>query len=572
MESEMDVESLLPEAGRLMVERLRIEPTGILMELRCIDFSAQCPDCKCPSRRVHSKYPRSIDDLPWRGTPVVICWHARKFFCDNPECHRCIFAEQLPGLVARRGRNSTQLDETLVDIGLECGGEPGQRLASELGIGTSGDTILRRLRSIPAEADLHPQTIGIDDFAFRKGHRYGTVIVDHESGRVMDLLPERSSDSTADWLRTQPQVEVVTRDRSALYASGITAANPQVVQVADRFHLHVNLREAVVRMLDRHHQDVTAAAKAAANPQPPVQPQEPGQPEPALTPTAADEVNADGAPTVATDQSVPPSKEAERAMNRRAKRLARYEQILHLHQSGVGIRAIAKQMGMGRETVKKFLRAGAFPERAKTRRSRLVDRYLDELRRLWDSGIHNATELYRHIHAQGFRGSSFAVRRCIASWRDPAQQGHVSGCRPKSRGSQITPIRISSNRLSWLLMKEDIERDASEQKLIDQLLASCDPLRIGIDLAKGFKPALANHQPQDLWSWTQRTIQDGVPMEIRSFAEGLVRDATSVEAAVKLQWNNGRAEGHVNRIKLIKRKMYGRAKFDLLRIRVLAGS
>jgi transposase len=563
MESEMDVESLLPEAGRLVVERLSIEPAGILMELRCRDVSSQCPACKCPSRRVHSKYLRTIGDLPWRNTPVVIHWRARKFFCDNPDCRRRVFAEQLPGLVARRGRNSAQLEKTLVDIGLECGGEPGRRLAAELGISTSGDTILRRLRCIAAESDLHPQTIGIDDFAFRKGHHYGTVIVDHESGRVMDLLPERSSDSTADWLRAQPQVKVVTRDRSALYASGITAANPQVVQVADRFHLHVNLREAVVRMLDRHHQDVTAAATAAANPQP-------------ASPLETDKPQSmplqDNAIIAATVEPSPLSKGAQHSLNRRAKRLARYEQILQLHQSGVGIRAIAKQMGMGRETVKKFLRAGAFPERARTRRSSLVDRYIDELRRLWESGIHNAMELYRHIAAQGFRGSSHLIRRYIALWRDPVQQSDASGSRPKSKASPATPTRISSNRLSWLLMKEDIERDAGEQKLIGQLLAGCEPLRIGIDLAKAFKQALANQQPRDLWAWTQQAMQDVVPTEIKSFAEGLVRDAASVEPAVKLKWNNGRAEGHVNRIKLIKRKMYGRAKFDLLRIRVLAAS
>ncbi len=569
----MRIESLLPEAGRLVVERLSIEPAGILMELRCRDVSSQCPACKCPSRRVHGKYLRTIDDLPWRNTPVVIHWRARKFLCDNPDCRRRVFAEQLFGLVARRGRNSAQLEKTLVDIGLECGGEPGRRLAADLGISTGGDTILRRLRCIAAESNLHPQTIGIDDFAFRKGHHYGTVIVDHESGRVMDLLPERSSDSTADWLRAQPQVKVVNRDRSALYASGITAANPQVVQVADRFHLHVNLREAVVRMLDRHHQDVTAAATAAANAQP-ASPLETIQPEPVpVVPVPPeDNVKTVNVTPAATDQSTPLSKGAEHSINRRAKRLARYEQILQLRQSGVGIRAIARQMGMGRETVKKFLRAGSFPERAKTRRSSLVDRHVGELRRLWDSGIHNAMELYRHIAAQGFRGSSHLIRRCIAPWRDPVQQSDASGSRQKSKAPPATPTRISSNRLSWLLMKEDIERDAGEQKLTGQLLAGCEPLRIGIDLAKAFKQALANQQPRDLWAWTQRAMQDVAPTEIKSFAEGLVRDAASVEPAVKLKWNNGRAEGHVNRIKLIKRKMYGRAKFDLLRIRVLAAS
>jgi len=557
----MEVEALLPEAGRLTVERLRIEPLGILLELRCTDAAMPCPSCQSLSERVHSRYVRTLGDLPWRGAPVVIHWKVRRFFCDNPDCQRKVFAEQLPALAAKKGRNSRKLNDTLIDIGLECGGEPGSRLAAELGISTSGDTILRRLRSVPLQPDLHPQAIGIDDFAFRKGHNYGTVIVDHESGHVMDILPERSSDSTADWLATQPQVEVVTRDRSMIFANGITAANPQAVQVADRFHLHVNLREAVVRMLDRHHRDVTTAAKAVAS-----------RPLPAdeSVQTAAPPTVSEGAGSSAPVPSL--TKEAERTLARRARRLARYEEIVRLHQSGAGARAIARQMKMGRGTVRKFLRAGVFPERAKTHRRRAVDRYVEELRRLWDSGIHKATELYERIRAQGFQGSSSGVTRYVAHWRDPRQRMHVSGPRPKPRSTKATPIRISSNRLSWLLLKPEIDHDADEKRVIEELLATCAHVRIGTNLAKQFKTALASHQPKELWVWTQQVTQDGVPEELQAFAEGLIRDKKSVEAAVSMKWSNGRAEGHVNRIKLIKRKMYGRANFDLLRIRVLGGS
>src|SRR4051812_2003608 len=206
---------------------------------------------------------RTIADLPWRGTPAVLRWEIRRFFCDEAPCRQRIFAERLPEIAPVRARTTIRLDQTLNAIGLECGGEPGRRLSAELGIRTSGDTILRRLRARPLVIELKPCAIGIDDFALRKGHRYGTVIVDHESHRVIDMLPDRSSESTARWLGSQPQVQIVTRDRSTLYAKGITAANPNAIQVADRFHLHTNLREALVRLLDRHHTDISAAAKAA---------------------------------------------------------------------------------------------------------------------------------------------------------------------------------------------------------------------------------------------------------------------------------------------------------------------
>lgn len=560
----MQIEALLPEAGRLAVQRIRIEPAKILLELRCTDDAVLCPDCQCPARRGHSRYIRMINDLPWRGVPMVIQWQARRFFCDNPDCQRRIFAEQLPGLVARHGRNTVKMNQALVAIGLECGGEPGRRLTANLGITTSGDTLLRRVRATSPPGDLHPDTIGIDDFAFRKGQRYGTVIVDHQSHKVVDLLPERSSGSTSNWLATQPQVRVVTRDRSSLYANGITDANPQAVQVADRFHLHVNLRDALIRLLDRHHQEVTAATHAAATGQ------QPAEPVLADAQPQVCAINAmESATPSASEEAVVPTRQAQLSMDRRARRLARYEQVRQLRDRGVGVRAIARQMKLGRETVKRFVRAGSFPERAKTQRARCLDSYHQQLRQLYDSGIHSATELHRQLRSKGFTGSDYAVRRYIAAWRDPAERGRVSGPRPTAKPAK--PVRVSSNRLSWLLLKDEIERDADEHKLIDQLLTTCKEIRVGVAMAREFKPALAEHRAEDLWAWTTRATQLEVPAEIRSFAEGLVRDAASVAPAVQLTWSNGRAEGHVNRIKLIKRKMYGRANFDLLRKRVLCG-
>ncbi|MCI0436287.1 MAG: ISL3 family transposase, partial [Gemmatimonadetes bacterium] len=268
MESAAHIETVLacPDHA-VQVRHLAIRPDVIVIRLVSGRDSARCPSCDFPSRRVHSRYMRTIADLPWRGTPVLLRWEVRRFFCENAACRRRIFAEQLPQVAGRRRRTSVRLDETLAAIGLECGGEPGRRLSGELGIRTSGDTILRRVRAIPLEPELNaiqPRAIGIDDFALRTGHCYGTVIVDHDSHRVIDLLPERSSESTARWLAAQPEVQVVTRDRSTLYAKGIAAARPEAIQIADRFHLHANLREALVRLLDRHHREITAVAKTVA--------------------------------------------------------------------------------------------------------------------------------------------------------------------------------------------------------------------------------------------------------------------------------------------------------------------
>lgn len=580
MDSATSIESVLA-CGEQSVEvrHLAIRPELIVIQLGCRAESASCPSCGLLSRRVHSRYMRTITDLPWHGAPVVLRWQMRRFFCDNQRCPRQIFAERLEQVAPRRARTTLRLDETLAAIGVECGGEPGRRLSAELGIRTSGDTILRRVRALlPVEPEEKPSAIGIDDFALRKGHRYGTVVVDHESHRVVDLLPDRSSESTARWLASQPQVQIITRDRSTLYAKAISAANPTAIQVADRFHLHANLREAMVRLLDRHHRDISAAAKTAAagstteagaEVETLVPPALPPSSAPASAPPAPDIVPAPALEAMAPD---PPrlSKAARLSIERRARRLAKYQKVAELLDSGMSLRAIARQVGMGRDLVSKFLRAGSFPERAKTRRPRAIDGVLGELRQLWDSGIHNARELHRRLRATGFSGSWEMVRRCVAPWRDAVVQAHTPGRKAMRRPAHSKPVRISSDRLSWLLLKPEIEREPAEQKLVEQLLGSCESVRSATDLALQFKQIMPQRQAEPLLGWIERASHGDVAEEIRSFAEGLLRDWPSVKAAVELPWNNGRAEGHVNRIKLIKRKMYGRANFDLLRIRVMA--
>jgi transposase len=569
MESATSIEAVLA-CGEQSVEvrHLAIRPDMIVIQLGRHGESARCPSCGSASHRVQSRYMRTIADLPWRGTPVILRWEVRRFFCDDNQCAQMIFAERLEPLAPRRGRTTRRLDDALATIGVECGGEPGCRLSAELGIHTSGDTILRRVRTLPLEQKLTPRVIGIDDFALRKGHRYGTVIVDHESHRVVDLLPDRSSESTAHWLEAQPQVELVTRDRSTLYAKGISTSNPDAIQVADRFHLHANLREALVRLLDRHHAQISAAAKVAA---------ENAKTSEESTPTGeeaiqADVAQAEYATALIINEPGPAtlSKAARLSLERRERRLEKYQKVIALQDRGLSLRAIAQQLGMGRDSVTKFLRAGSFPERARTRRPRGINPVADQLRRLWDSGIHNATELHHKLRATGFTGSYEMVRRQVAPWRDAVTQSRTPGRNPRPRPIGSKPLRISSDRLSWLLLQNELQREPGEEELIQQLLGACEPVRTACDLVLQFKQIMPAGQSEPLRQWIGRARGAEIAMEIRSFAEGLERDWPSVKAAVELPWSNGRAEGHVNRIKLIKRKMYGRANFDLLRIRVMA--
>jgi transposase len=495
--------------------------------------------------------------------PMSLRFSTRRFFCDDVDCQQRIFAEQLPDLARPRARGTPRLENTLVHVGMECGGEPGRRLCARLGIDSSGDTILRRLRAL-AMGKRHPgHVMGIDDFAFRRGQRYGTIIVDHESGGVIDLLADRTSSSLESWLSAQPVTPtIVTRDRSGVYAKAIATAAPDAVQVADRWHLLANCRETLVRVLDRHHLAIAQAMEAwpshtADSHQDAAQSL--GHPAPTVDP-----------PPGMSAESTPLSKNQQQSVDRRAKRVTRYERVLELRRQGHSQRTIVRQLKMSRRQVMKFLNAGGFPERAKTHRTGQVGRYIDHLRRRWSEGVRNAEELTRHIRTLGYTGSYDMVRRYVALWRTPTERLRLCGRKSQTRAR--VPLKLqrpSSDRLSWLMVKSGMEHRTGESELLDELQQRCEPIRVAGELARSFGEAIRGRDVTAISAWTKRAMQSTSTKAMNGFAHSLIRNWPEVKAAVELPWSNGRTEGHVNRLKLIKRKMYGRAKLDLLRIRVL---
>jgi transposase len=343
-----------------------------------------------------------LADLPWQGRQVRIQLEVRRFFCVTADCPKTTFAERLPQIAAVYARSATRLHEALCLIGSARGGQAGARLATPLGMPTSPDTLLRRVKASHRSLPVSVRVLGVDDWAWKKGQRYGTILFDLERRRVIDLLPVRSTVSFCSWLKSHPEVEIISRDRGEEYTKGAALGAPQSVQVADRFHLLVNVREALTRVVDRHHTHVSEAAKAVATRR---------------------ESQDSTPPIEAAGSAAPPpssqrlSRASPQSLQRRARRLEHYHRVLELHQQGVPLRAIARREGMCRGTVRHWIRAGAFPEQAQRRRRSRADEYLEYLKRRWDEGCRNARQLTDELRELGYGGSFHTVRRRVGRWR-----------------------------------------------------------------------------------------------------------------------------------------------------------
>lgn len=252
----------------LHIEQLTATEEGITALVSLTAANGSCPDCQRCSSRVHSCYQRTLMDLPASGLSVHLKLHVRRFFCDNPFCLRKTFAQVVPEMAERYARKTLRLIDTLSQLGFALGGEAGAHIASVLKIECSADTFLRLIRRTTLTPHLTPTHLGVDDWAFHRNVSYGTILVDLQDHRVVDLLPDRAASSLDSWLKSHLGVELISRDRSGEYATGARQGAPQAVQVADRFHLQKNLSETVERIFHRHRealQQIKVAGSASSS-------------------------------------------------------------------------------------------------------------------------------------------------------------------------------------------------------------------------------------------------------------------------------------------------------------------
>jgi transposase len=251
--------TILPDPTRLRLDLLRTDAHTLIMVVATTGDEAPCPLCHHPSHVVHSSYQRTLADLPWNGIAVRLHLTTRCFFCRVADCPRRIFTERLPEIAAPYARRTLRLTQVLEVIGFAVGGEAGARILRHLAVQLSPDAVLDLIRAAAQEEHDVPRVLGVDDWALRRGHRYGTVLVDLERHRVIDLLPDRTTDSLVNWLAQHGTPEIISRDRGSGYAEAARRGAPDAIQVADRFHLLQGLTDALEKVFLHHRSALKAA-------------------------------------------------------------------------------------------------------------------------------------------------------------------------------------------------------------------------------------------------------------------------------------------------------------------------
>lgn len=505
-----------------------VDEDTVAVAARAVGREAVCPGCGTASGRVHGRYRRRLADLAVAGRKVVIELLVRRFVCRAGECGRRTFVEQVDGLTEPFARRTPPMRRTLERLALALAGRPAARLAAHLSIPTSANSLLRLVRRLPDKrSGAAPRVMGVDDFAFKKGHVYGTIILDVETGERVDVLPDRTAETLTAWLRDHPGAEIVCRDRASAYAEAVRTVCPGATQVADRFHLWKNLCEAVEKCVGQHR-------RCLAEP--------------------AEETATEAATGQDTDE-VPEPMEGLRAIKRRQRHAA----VHALYDKGVSIQVIAQTLGLDRKTVRRYAHAAAPDDAyAGTGSGRYgpVHPYLPYLYQRWNEGCTDAAQLWEEIRTRGYGGSKRTVRR------------HLQDVRVSGKPAPTKPSELTVRKATWLITAHPDKLNESNTLKLKHMLSRCPELDAVADCVRSFARMMSERRGGDLNTWISRAENTGLK-PLQSLARGLRQDFDAVTAGLTLEWSSGKVEGNVNRVKRIKRDGYGRAGFYLLRRQIL---
>jgi|WetSurSiteA1Bulk_404760.scaffolds.fasta_scaffold09779_2 transposase len=508
------------------ITQTTIEQDNLIITARIIPRSVYCPECNCPSSRVHSYYTRNPHDLSFGFFRLRLNLTVRRMRCMNMQCKRKTFAERMPDFLPFHAQRTLRQTHLLQCLMFEMNGEAGSRICRLIKTCASPDTIIRIARRTTLPKYSIPRIIGIDDWAIRKGVKYGTLIVDLEQHRPIAVLPDRTMESIKSWLQEHPSIQMVCRDRYSEYIEGIRQGAPTAVQITDRWHLLRNLSDTVRRMFAGLGKELQEVANLLA-------------------------IEEQGGNLHLNEKPMTPKTEK---MSHQDKLL---QDVKILARQGYSNRQIAKMLPIHRETVARYKIEDRAPVRGGEKKHIAVP-YEKVILQLWQAGCHSPKQIYLELKGRGFKGSMSSSYRYLL---------HL-GMQAGQQEQKLQPRRLTAGQAAWLLT-------APEQKLNDyqkryrEKLCSLSPVVLeAFHLANGFILMVKEQKHDQLSAWIENAQKSSVS-KLRSFSTGLVSDYLAVHAALSFDWSNGQLEGQVNRLKTIKRLMYGRANFDLLQKRIL---
>jgi transposase len=415
---------LLPQFPHLQIQSIQQACQQIIVALVSTRENDRCPMCQTQTLNTHGWFTRSIHSLPCSGQAVIFLIQARRFRCPNTACPRKTFREDLSVLADRYQRRTQAVSQLLCSVAAIAGGQAGAHLAAQMQLPASRSTLLRSLIRQGMSPKSTPRVVGVDDFAWTKRRRYGTLLVDLEKHQLLALLADCEVETVATWFRQHPSVQIVTRDRSSSFADAIRQGAPHALHIADRFHLHMNAMTCLETLLTREQATLRRVAATfrtehrQAHPPPPPKP------------------------------LVPEQQRSER----RARRYARYEQVVQLKAQGWSQRAIAQETGLHPQTVAIYLKAGQFPERAPhPRRSRVIEPYLDYLCQRWEQGEHNGRLLFEEIRAQGYPAGLTEVYIAIQPWRTHGPTASLARAKEVQQYPSYSPKQTLWLLFNWCL-------------------------------------------------------------------------------------------------------------------------
>lgn len=534
---------LFPDNPDVIIEDVTIEDKVLIFSLRSTRLYAECPVCAFSSTKVHGSSVRKPADLPCLTYSVRLHLRVRRFLCTNTQCERKTFAEPFAELVVAYARRTLRQTHVLRELAFSLGGKPGAHLAATLACQVSRDTLLRLLRRSPLPPSPVPQVLGVDDWSWRRGHTYGTILIDLERHLPVELLPDREAQTLATWLHKHPGVQIISRDRGGTYAEGARLGAPGAIQIADRFHLMKNLGEAVQALLARHLLALRKHQRAKAS-QEVSQKESPGPP--IKQPVKV-------TPKLATLQEA-----------REEERLARYEQVIALREQGWSHQVIADHLGIGHSTIQRWLKEGRFPKRKAREQSSQLDPFFPSIQQRRAQGCYNMVQLHRELKERGYLGSYAGMRHILLRVFPKEQKWQ----RIPPVTEQEPVLSLSARQATMLFLRQPDQLTQRECQSVERLCQMHEEVALAYHHVQQFVLMLRTRKGGQLDTWLDAVLSTPLP-DLHAFARGIRSDIEAVEAGLILPWSNGMVEGQVNRLKLIKRQMYGRANFDLLRLRVL---